>query len=131
MMEIALGAIVVLLLVIAVLLWDILKSLNRLEDAAPAVRDLLQVVERKERRERVGAYFTDSVIEQQKHRKTFNSEPPTAVLETRPAYDIPLRSSNSPTDSVLLLAKLCDGSYLFICAQSFRKDSTVAGAWPA
>lgn len=90
-MEIALGAIVVLLLVIAVLLWDILKSLNRLEDAAPAVRDLLQVVERKERRERVGAYFTDSVIEQQ-NTEAFNSEPPTAVLETRPAYDIPLES---------------------------------------
>jgi len=79
-MEIALGAIVVLLFVIAVLLWDILKSLNRLEDVVPAVKDLLQVVERKERRERAGAYVTDNVIERQ-HTEAFDSEPPSDVLE--------------------------------------------------
>jgi hypothetical protein len=87
-MEIALGAIVVLLFVIAVLLWDILKSLNRLEDVVPAARDLLQVVERKERRERVGAYLTDNVIEQQ-HTEAFDGEPPADVLEPQPAPTTP------------------------------------------
>lgn len=90
-MEIVLGAIVVLLVIIAGLLWDILKCLNRLEDVVPAARDLLQVVERKERRERVDAYIGDGVNEHQQE-KAFDSEPPTAVLGTRPAYDIPRES---------------------------------------
>jgi hypothetical protein len=60
-MAITLGVIIALLIVIACLLWDTARALNRLEGVLPAARKWLDEVERKESVKRMEARHAEEI----------------------------------------------------------------------